>query len=94
MWEEEGERYADKDMGWCDTGVEEYRASEMSMSEMEGGWVVWEGEREREVSAILHAPQRGHCARRPSEDAHIKAVPRASLGHRLHWSLTVFYHPH
>lgn len=39
----------------------------------DGGWRM-EREREREVSAILHGPQRGHCPRRPSEDARIKAA--------------------
>lgn len=65
----------------------EWRNAERERRRWQAGWTrerrrgqerrrMEDGERarEREVSAILHGPQRGHCPRRPSEDARIKAA--------------------
>lgn len=63
MWEEEGESYADKDMGWCDTGVEECRTREgrqrvsessRSVSGASRRWreVEWQSVWERECECL------------------------------------------
>lgn len=88
MWEEEGESYADKDIGWCDTGggMQERGVAAWSAASRRWREVEWQSVRERERER-----ERGKCLPfcMPLKEGIVPGVPlrmptsKPSPGHHL-----------